>query len=108
MLELSDLLKIQIETELYTYILLLIESQYNIEGVIDNNKTDSTKIIFKDKKAATKSVAQAIIRFAERNNVDSDAVKNYLLRIIENNLELNNEYKEAKEIILADKDEEER
>jgi len=108
MLELSDSLKIQIELELYTHVLLLIESQYNIEGMIDNSKRDSTKIIFKDKKAATKSVAQAIISFAESNNVDPDAVKNYLLRIIENNLELNNEYRVAKTIILADIDEEER
>jgi len=112
MKELSDKHKLQIENELYTEVMLLIESQYNLEGIIDINKKDSTKIIFKDKKAAIQKVAKAIRRFSEENSLDVNAVKSQLLDIIENKINLKNifeeEYKEAQGIIKTDIDEEER
>ena len=54
MKELSDENKLQIEWDLYTEVMLLIESQYDLEGIIDIEKKDSTKIIFKDKKESIK------------------------------------------------------
>jgi len=100
---------LKIELELYTQVMLLIESQYNLEGVIDVNKKDSTRIIFKDKQKYIKKVADLISEFSEQNNLDKDIVKDYLLKIISNKMELNNdfkeEYKEAEDIIIADDEE---
>jgi len=66
---------LKIELELYTQVMLLIESQYNLEGVIDVNKKDSTRIIFKDKQKYIKKVADLISEFSEQNNLDKDIVK---------------------------------
>ena len=112
MKELSDKHKLQIENELYTEVMLTIESLYDLECNIDKDKRDSTKIIFRDKKAAIQRVAEAILRFAQENNLDKDDVKNYLLSIIEKRMELKpifkEEYEEAKGIISTDDEKEER
>ena len=103
--------KLKIEKELYTQIMLLIENQYNLEGIIDITKKNSTKIVFKDKKEAIRSVAEEINRFANENNLDIKWVKNHLLKTIRNKIELNNdfkdEYQEAQNIIIS-KDYEEK
>jgi len=101
--------KFKIENELYTKVMLLIESQYNLEGTIDTNKKDSSKIIFRDKKDAIRAVADAIERFSEDNGLNKNLVKEYLIHIIENKIRLKNifveEYEEAKGIILTDEEE---
>ena len=102
--------KFKIENELYTEVMLLIESQYDLEGTIDVNKKDSTKIIFRDKKDAIRAVAEAIERFSKENGLNTNLVKDYLIHIIENKIKLKGifieEYEEAKGIILTDNEEE--
>lgn len=111
MKEISEDCKLQIENELYTEVMLLIEIQYNIEGAININKKDSEKIIFKDKKTAIQMVSEAIERFSEENALDKNAVKNYLIGIIEQREEskpiFKEGYEEAKGIISKE-DEDER
>lgn len=108
--ELSKEYKLKIETELYQYVMLLIENEYNMEHIIDVNKKDSTKIIFKDKRLAIKKVAEAIQRFSKENNLDPNKVKDYLLYIIECRVDMDfiEEVEEVKEIILTDRSDEER
>lgn len=102
--ELSKEHKMFIEEYLYGNVRLILESQYNIEGNIDISKKSSSKMIFKDKKKAIIEISREIERFADKNNVDKEIVKNYLLSIIENRIDLNNihkaELKEVKRIVL--------
>ena len=103
----KDMLKI--ENDLYTEVMLLIESQYNLEGIINPNRKDSTKIVFKDKKDAIRAVAEAIERFSEENGLNPNLVKEYLIHIIESKIKLKGnfieEYEEVREIILTDNEE---
>lgn len=109
--ELLEIHKIKIEQELYKEVMLLIESEYNSEGVINPNKKSSTRIIYKDKKLAIKKVADAIKRFSEANNLNIDIVKDYLLKTIENEKRTNNlfeeEYNQAEEIVQTQTDDRE-
>ncbi len=52
--ELLAIHKIQIEKQLYKEVMLLIESEYNIEGVININKKNSNQIVYKNKKNCNK------------------------------------------------------
>lgn len=96
----------KIENELYQRVMLSLECEYNVEGVINSDNKESKKIIFKDKKAAIKNVANAIREFSENNNLNVNEVKDYLLSFIEERIKTNKdfkeEYQEAKEIILTD------
>ena len=85
--------KMRIESFLYSKVKLILESQYNIEGVVDINKKNSTKLIFKDKKHAVKLVSEAIKDFALEHNLSINDVKDFLLEIIEKDMKLNNMYK---------------
>lgn len=107
-----DEYKLQIEKDLYTEVMIYIESQYNIEGVIDISKKHSNKIIFEDRKAAIQMVAKAIEEFSKENELDKNQVKDYLLSVIEEKIKLKDifeeEFKEAKQIISTDYKEDER
>ena len=96
--------KTDIERILFKHVTLLIESQYNLECIIDKSKKNSRKIIFKDKKTAIEEVAKAIEEFSKERNLDKEEVKDYLLDVFENRIKLGDIYKEIleqeKEIIL--------
>jgi len=107
--ELSSNYKIKIE-ELYTKVMLLIESEYDIEGVINTNNKRSSKITFRDRKRAIQNVSEAIKEFARENNLNESIVQEYLLHIIDRRTNgiFKENYEKAKEIIIADEDIEER
>lgn len=102
----------QIDGDLYKEVMGAIESEYNLESIIDINKKSSTKIVFKDRKTAIRKVAEAIKRFSERNNLDIDVVKEHLLNTIEEKMQIDEkfkeEYTEAKKILSSDEEIEER
>lgn len=104
--------KILIETTLYKRIKLIVESQYELEGVINPNKKDSTKIIFKDRDKAISMVKEAILEFAEENNLEISDVTNYLMEIIDLEMKVKplfeNEFKEMKDMALVKDDDGER
>ena len=96
--------KIQILIDqLYHEVKLIIESQYNIEGIINPQKKDSTKIIFKDKRKAIQYVAKHIKDFASENNIETSFVKKEILLRIDNDKELNpifeSEYNAVEEMV---------
>lgn len=101
-----------IENKLYSQVKILLEGHYNLEGVINSAKKDSDNIVFKNKKEAIKLIVEKIIDFATENNLTVNEVKNYLLKIINNDISLDNmhvkEYKELNEIVsnFSDKEEE--
>ena len=98
MKELTQKDRVEIENELYEKVMLLIESQYNLEGIINKDKKDSTKIIFKDKKIAIRRVSEEIEQFAKDNGLYVNEVKNYLIAIIENKISFKNMYEEEYQI----------
>lgn len=111
MKEILDKHKIQIENELYKKVMILIESVYNVEGVINTDNKESTKLV-NNKRKIIKMISEEIERFAQENDLDKILIKDYLISIIENKIELDNglqeEYEEAKVIILTDDENEER
>lgn len=102
--------KIKIEAKLYNVVILLIEGEYETESSLDINKKDSKEFIYKNRQAVIKKVAQTIEEFSQANNMDKNLVKDYLLSIINKQIQENNifkdEYTEAEKIILSDYDEE--
>jgi len=110
--KLLDKHKVQIENELYKKVMILIESVYNVEGAIDTDNNESTKLIFDNKHKVIKMISKEIERFAQENNLDRILIKDYLISVIEKKIELNNgfqeKYEEAKDIILTDNENDER
>lgn len=106
--ELKAEAKNKIESFLYPKVLEILESQYNSEGIIDINKKNSTKIIYKDKKSAMKDILKEIKEFALENNLNINDIKDYLLQIIQENMRINSmfqlEYKKMQEVILTKED----
>lgn len=104
--------KFLIYNRLYKEIQLIIENQYNLEGVIDEYNKKSTKIIFKDRDRAIKDVIMLIKRFSKEENLDINDVKEELLSFIEEKMLDEkvhiNELKEVKDIILVGEENEER
>ena len=76
-----------IEWELYRKVKLIVEAQYNMEGNINLENKDSTKLIFKNKHEAIEKVAKEIEEFSKEHNVDIEYVKEYLLNIANSNFE---------------------
>ena len=76
----KDLYKEIIEDVLYERVKLIIESQYDIEGVINPNKKDSTKIIFKDRKKAITMVKEVILEFTKEHDLDVHEITEILMK----------------------------
>ena len=108
----KDLYKEIIEDVLYERVKLIIESQYDIEGVINPNKKDSTKIIFKDRKKAITMVKEVILEFTKEHDLDVHEITEILMKKIEEEMQLKpmfkEEFEEVKEIVLIEDDSEER
>lgn len=90
MKELDNKNKILIE-KLYFEIKAYLESEYDVEGVIDSSKRGSTRIIFKNREKAITMIKEAILNYASKNNVEIDLVKGYLLGMIERDIERDKE-----------------
>ena len=105
-------IKVLIENKLYSEVMILVEGHYNQEGVIDNKKKEADRLIFKDKKKVIELVSDSIIEFAKEYNIGVKEVKDYLLKVITDNINLDNihklEYTQINNIVsnLSDKYEE--
>ena len=106
--ELDRRIKILIE-ELYFEVKTYAEGEYNEESSVDITKKDSNKIIFKDRKKAITMIKEVIEDFSKEHNIDKNLVKNYLLELIEKDLnsekKFKEEYREVKEMVSSDEDE---
>lgn len=104
----NNAINVMIE-QLYFEVKAYTESEYNIESNLDGKKKESNKIIFKDRKKAITIISKLIEDFSAKYNVDKNFVKNYLLKLIEKDLNLENnfkeEYIEVKKIVCADEEE---
>ncbi len=100
-----------IETNFYKKIKLIIESQYNVEGVINPSRKSSTKIIFKDRNKLISMVKDAILEYAQEKNLDVREVTECLMENIDLEMKITplfeEEYKEVKDIVSI-KDDDER
>ena len=96
---------------LYFEIKACAEGEYDEEWSVDITKKHSNKLIFKDRSKAITMIKEAIERFSRENNLDKNLVKNYLLEIIEEDINSENKFKEeyieVKKMVSLD-DEEER
>ena len=103
---------VEIEKYLFSAVRLLLEGQYNIEGVINPDNKDSTKIILKNKKEAIKIISKEIRKFSLERNIPVNDVKDYLIQIIEEKLKLANEcqqeYETLKEAVITENNEDTR
>ena len=108
MKELDDRTKALIES-LYFKINAYSEGQYNMEGALDISKKDSDKIIFKDRKKAVTMIKAEIEEFSKEYSLDKNAVKDYLLKIIEEDINSDKPNKtqhiEVKKIVSIDDEE---
>jgi len=95
--------------KLYFEVKAYAEGEYNEEGRLDISKKDSTKLIFKDRNKAITMIKEAIVRFSDRHSLDRNVVKNYLLEIIEEDINSNKKFKEeyieVKKMISLDDEE---
>lgn len=96
--------KILIELELYPIVKLLIESQYETEGIINSEIKESNRIIFKDREKAISMVREAIVNFSIEQKVDMLEVTYVLMSILEEKMKLNSdckeEFRQTKNIVL--------
>lgn len=110
MKEFGNLTKILIEGTLYLNIKLLLESQYHLECMIDNNGRKSNRLVLKDRQYAIKLISEAIEKFTAEKNLDKEAVQNFLLQLIQNDLQNNklfeNEYRLLEELMTSEPNQE--
>lgn len=95
--------------QLYSEVKAYAENEYNEEGILDITRRGSRKIIFKDRNKAIKMIKEAIEDFSEEHNIDKNLVKNYLLELIEEDLnsdkKFKEEYIEVKKMVSSDEEE---
>lgn len=104
----TNAINVMIE-QLYFEVKAYAESEYNVEGSLDIKKKDSSKILFKDRKKAISMISDLIEGFSKKHGLDKNMVKNYLLKLIEKDLNLDTkfreEYKAVKEMVSSDEEE---
>jgi len=105
----NNVINSKIEEELYFAVKAAAEAEYNTENNLDINKKHSTKLIFKDRKKAATMISRLIEDFSKEYNVDKEIVKNYLLKLIEKDLNSDNIFKEqyisVQEMVSLDEEE---
>ena len=80
--------------QLYFEVKVYAENEYNEEGILDITKKGSKKNIFKNRNKAIKMIKEAIENFSKEYDLDKNLVKNHLLKLIEEDLNSDEQFKE--------------